>query len=121
MSLQTRSLQKVELIPLSQIIRPIPPVLDYSKIDTMVSTLGGNPMASATCKLEDITPGELPPIDVLVVSDKGNKKYFAFGGCHRFQAYEKSETPMVRCKVLPCTKKQLSVYLGSSVDKFFES
>lgn len=95
------------------------PVLDNEKIDTMVNTLNGNPTASKTCQLADIVSGELPPIDVLCVSQKGVKKYFAFGGCHRFQAYDKAGVPMVKCKVLPCTKQQLRIYLGSSVDSFF--
>lgn len=120
MSIQTRGTGSIQSIPLDQILRPIPPVLDQCKIDTMVSTLNGKPQASSTAKLEDITAGELPPVDVLVVSDKGKKKYFAFGGCHRFQAYEKSGTAMVRCKVVPCTKSGLKMYLGSSVDNYFD-
>lgn len=120
MSLQTRNIQKVEYVPLDSIIRPIMPVLEQDKIDTMVNTLQGIPTASRTCQLQDIVSGELPPIDVLCVSQKGVRKYFAFGGCHRFQAYEKAGVPMVRCKVLPSTKGQLKLYLGSSVDKYFE-
>ncbi|CDK27423.1 unnamed protein product [Kuraishia capsulata CBS 1993] len=126
MSLQTRNLRQVTELPLSQISRPIPPVLDYTKIDTMLSTLNGVPMASSTCpNVDEITAGELPPIDVLLVRENGKDRYFAFGGCHRFQAYEKKsrdtgKEQMVRCKVLPCTRKQLRVYLGNSVDKFFQ-
>lgn len=120
MSIQTRNIHRVSEVPLNEIIRPIMPVLDNIKINTMVNTLNGEPTASTTCKLEDIVSGELPPIDVLCVSHKGHKKYFAFGGCHRFQAYEKSGKPMVRCKVLPCTKDMLKVYLGSSVENFFK-
>lgn len=120
MSLQTRNFGKIDYLPLSSINRPIMPVLDNEKIGTMVHTLNGKPTASKTCKLEDIKSGELPPIDVLCVSQQGVKKYFAFGGCHRFQAYEKAGVPMVKCKVLPCTKGQLKIYLGSSVDSYFD-
>lgn len=124
MSLQSSNL-KEEYVPLSQIKRPIPPVLDYQKIDAMVSTLGGNPMASATCQLEDITPGELPPIDVFLVREQGKSYYFAFGGCHRFQAYDRlsqngKEDPKVKARILPATRKTLKVYLGSSVDQMFD-
>ena len=63
MSMYTSRLA-TEYVPLSEIKRPIPPVLDYQKIDAMLSTLKGVPMESATCKVEDITAGELPPIDV---------------------------------------------------------
>lgn len=119
MSLQTRNFGKIDYVPLKEIIRPIMPVLDGKKIDTMVMTLNGHPTESTTCKIEDIVAGELPPIDVLCVSSNGKKKYFAFGGCHRFQAYDKAGIEMVKCKVLPSTKSQLKIYLGSSVDSFF--
>ncbi|KAK6458024.1 ParB/Sulfiredoxin [Scheffersomyces xylosifermentans] len=124
MSFQTASL-KVESVPLEEIRRPIPPVLDHQKIDAMVSTLNGVPMASATCGIADIEAGELPPIDVFKVREQGKNYYFAFGGCHRFQAYERiskegSKQVMVKCKILPATRKTLKVYLGGSVDQMFE-
>ena len=125
MSLQSSQL-KIEYVALDSIRRPIPPVLDYNKIDAMVSTLNGTPMASATCGLDEITSGELPPIDVFSVREAGKSYYFAFGGCHRFQAYDrlnkegKKET-LVKCKILPATRKTLRVYLGSSVDEMFDS
>lgn len=122
MSLQSSRL-KEDNVPLSQIRRPIPPVLDYQKIDAMVSTLGGTPMESATCKIENITAGELPPIDVFLVREQGKSYYFAFGGCHRFQAYDRLSTkdndPLVKVRLLPATRNTLKVYLGSSVDEMF--
>lgn len=122
MSLQSSTL-KEELVPLTQIRRPIPPVLDNQKIDAMVSTLNGVPVASATCSIENITAGELPPIDVFLVREQGKSYYFAFGGCHRFQAYDRlakdGDEVMVRARILPATRKTLRVYLGSSVDDMF--
>lgn len=127
MSIQSGNLNRISYIPLSQIRRPIPPVLDYNKIDAMVGTLSGKPMASKTCSLEEASEmnGELPPIDVMCVRENGENYYFAFGGCHRFQAYERinaqgEQEAMVRCKILPATRKQLRLYVGSSVDKMFE-
>ncbi|KAK6204397.1 ParB/Sulfiredoxin [Scheffersomyces amazonensis] len=125
MSLQSSQL-KEEYVPLNEIRRPIPPVLDYNKIDAMVSTLNGVPMASATCGLEEITSGELPPIDVFKVREQGRNYYFAFGGCHRFQAYERidkesgEKVTQVKCRILPATRKTLKVYLGGSVDEMFK-
>lgn len=124
MSLQSRNL-KIEYVPLNEIRRPIPPVLDHQKIDAMVSTLKGTPMASATCSLENIESGELPPIDVFLVRECGKNYYFAFGGCHRFQAYDRlsengEKETMVKCKILPATRKTLKVYLGGSVDQMFD-
>ncbi|KAG7194868.1 Sulfiredoxin [Scheffersomyces spartinae] len=128
MSLQSSHL-KTEYVALEEIRRPIPPVLDTQKIDAMVSTLKGTPQASATCALEDIESGQLPPIDVFKVREQGKSYYFAFGGCHRFQAYDRlavennnrNEPTMVKCRILPATRDSLKVYLGSSVDTMFPS
>lgn len=66
---------------------------------------------------ESITPGQLPPVDVLHYrSPAGKDFYFAFGGCHRLQAYEKAQVEEVSCKVLKVTKGMLKVYLGGSLD-----
>ncbi|AQZ11127.1 SRX1 (YKL086W) [Zygosaccharomyces parabailii] len=127
MSVQTGNLNRITEIPLSQIRRPIAPVLDHSKIDAMVSTLDGQPTASATCTLEQAQElkGQLPPVDVLCVREKGQTYYFAFGGCHRFQAYERRaaqeqrDVP-VRSKVIPATRHQLKLYVGASVDEMFK-
>ncbi|KAJ9571731.1 Sulfiredoxin [Nakaseomyces glabratus] len=121
-------LEPVSEIPLSQIHRPIVPVLDYQKIDAMVSTMKGKPMASKTCSLEGATElnGQLPPIDVMCVRENGESYYFAFGGCHRFQAYDRLAQEQndphipVRAKVLPATRHQLKLYVGESLDTMFE-
>lgn len=107
MSLQTQGLHKITEIPLSQIKRPIAPVLDQCKIDSMETTLKTN--------------AELPPVDVMQIRNKrGNVVNFAFGGCHRLQAYDRlarasGGDPAVRCKVVPATRQQLQLYLGGSL------
>ncbi|AHY76158.1 ADI_G0037090.mRNA.1.CDS.1 [Saccharomyces cerevisiae] len=125
MSLQSNSVKPTE-IPLSEIRRPLAPVLDPQKIDAMVATMKGIPTASKTCSLEQAeaaaSAGELPPVDVLGVRVKGQTLYYAFGGCHRLQAYDRRarETQNaafpVRCRVLPATPRQIRMYLGSSLD-----
>lgn len=120
MSFQSSTL-KTELVPLKFIRRPIPPVLDLQKIDAMTATLDGNPTALATCTVENITAGELPPVDVFKVRDKGREYFFAVGGCHRLQAYDqRGSDTLVRCRILPATRLTLKVYLGASVDSMFE-
>lgn len=123
MSIQSGSIGKLSYLLLNQIKRPIPPVLDYDKIDAMSSQLDGIPMASKTCTLDEAVElnGELPPIDVLAIRENDQVYYFAFGGCHRFQAYErKGPETLVKCKILPATKRQLKLYLGGSVDHIFK-
>ncbi|CCD23694.1 sulfiredoxin NDAI_0C00330 [Naumovozyma dairenensis CBS 421] len=126
-SIQTHNLQRITEIPLSQIRRPIMPVLDTQKIDAMVSTMNGIPMASKTCSLESAQSmdGKLPPIDVMVVRHNDENYYFAFGGCHRFQAYDRQAKDkddsnyLVRCKLIPATERQLKMYVGGSIDNMF--
>jgi sulfiredoxin len=116
-SLQSRAI-KTQTLPLSSLLRPIPPVLDHKKIDSMVQTLKNEtPDYIPSPAPESITPGELPPVDVLHYrSPSGKDYYFAFGGCHRLQAYDKAQVEGVNCKVLQVTKPMLKVYLGGSVD-----
>jgi sulfiredoxin len=117
-SIQSRAV-KQQSLPLSLLLRPIPPVLDHRKIDSMVQTLqGATPDFIPTPAPESITPGQLPPVDVLHYHSKKDGKdfYFVFGGCHRMQAYEKAGVQMVDCKVLKVTRGMLKVYLGGSVD-----
>lgn len=128
MSIQTKNHKKVHLIPLSLIKRPLEPIIDSEKVDAMVSTYKGIPTASKTCSLAEaeLFKGELPPVDVMHVTENDLHYYFAFGGCHRFKAYERiaferNIDPLVACKLLPVKRSQLTIYLGSSLDKFFES
>ncbi|KAI5813983.1 ParB/Sulfiredoxin [Pyronema omphalodes] len=136
-SLQSRSL-KPQSLPLSSLIRPIPPVLDHQKVDSMVCTLRGSASASVSNPADtpgdtsavtsgtntastdtptDINQGQLPPVDVLHYHSKTQQKdfYFVFGGCHRMKAYEIAGKDMVDCKVLKVTRAMLGVYLGASV------
>ncbi|KAF8539622.1 ParB/Sulfiredoxin, partial [Trichophaea hybrida] len=115
-SLQSRVI-KSQTLPLSSILRPIPPVLDARKIDSMAQTLKNEtPDFIPSPAPESIIPGQLPPVDVLHYrSSTGKDFYFAFGGCHRMQAYEKAQVEGVNCKVLRVTKPMLKVYLGGSV------
>lgn len=123
MSMLAGSIQSTNLpikpLPLASLLRPIPPVLDHQKIDSMVQTLKHEePSYVPTPAPSSITPGSLPPVDVLHYHSPttGKDFYFAFGGCHRLQAYEKAGVEMVDCKVLKVTKPMLKVYLGGSVD-----
>lgn len=115
-SLQSRGISITQVLPLTTILRPIPPVLEQLKIDGMVRTLQGD-VPTADDILCEHTPGHLPPVDVLHYRSPGARDfYFAFGGCHRLQAYERAQVEGVECKVFKVTKGMLKVYLGGSVD-----
>lgn len=132
MSFQSGNNKNIQYIPISEIKRPIQPDLDLQKVESMISTLKGVPMASKTCSLEQATElnGELPPLDVFLIvkreqDENGDmvKKnyYFSFASCHRLTAYAtlQAEDPakvvMAKCKVYPTTEQQLKLYLGASV------
>lgn len=118
-SIQSRHLPITQL-PLSSILRPIPPVIDAPKVDSMVQTLRGEACDYIPSPApEKIEPGKLPPVDVLHYHSKAQDKdyYFAFGGCHRMQAYDKAGVDVVDVRCLKVTKQMLKVYLGGSVDR----
>ncbi|KAK9366823.1 ParB/Sulfiredoxin [Lipomyces kononenkoae] len=113
MSIQTSNMNRISFLPLSSIRRPIVPVLDEDKISRMIETLAQTADADA----ED---DGLPPIDVLRVRKNGKDWYFGFGGCHRFQAYERTGRKTVKCKVVPVTESMLKMYVGGSVEEMFK-
>ncbi|ODQ63578.1 sulfiredoxin [Nadsonia fulvescens var. elongata DSM 6958] len=131
-SLQTGQIKKITWLPLSEIRRPIPPVLDERKIDSMICTLNDleerntettGESVSQDLKNEGIANDDdegLPPIDIMCVRKNGKSYYFGFGGCHRFQAYERSDQIMVKCKVIPITENMLQLYVGSSLHAMFD-
>ncbi|KAK9319995.1 ParB/Sulfiredoxin [Lipomyces orientalis] len=112
MSIQTSNLNRISFLPLASIRRPIVPVLDEDKIGRMIETL-------SRTDPEAIDDG-LPPIDVLRVRKNGKDWYFGFGGCHRFQAYERTGKQTVKCKIVPVTESMLKMYVGGSVDEMFK-
>ncbi|KAK9448322.1 ParB/Sulfiredoxin [Limtongia smithiae] len=111
-SIQTGGMNRISFLPIDQIRRPIVPVLDEEKISRMIETL-------AHTDPEAIDDG-LPPIDVLRVRKNGKDWYFGFGGCHRFQAYERTGKKTVKCKIVPVTEKMLSLYVGGSLEEMFK-
>ncbi|KAK9470380.1 ParB/Sulfiredoxin [Dipodascopsis tothii] len=112
MSIQTGNLKNVTYLRLDQIRRPIVPVLDEPKITRMMETLKNSDP-------EDLDDG-LPPIDILCVRKDGEPWYFGFGGCHRFQAYDRLGKKMVKCKIVPMTESMLKLYVGGSVTEMFK-
>ncbi|EOD52523.1 sulfiredoxin-1 [Neofusicoccum parvum] len=118
-SIQSRHLPITQL-PLAQILRPIPPVIDAPKVDSMVQTLRGEACDFVPSPApERIEPGKLPPVDVLHYHSKAQDRdyYFAFGGCHRMQAYEKAGVDVVDVRRFTVLKPMLKMYLGASVDR----
>lgn len=105
MSIHTRSIKEIHEMPFSVITRGLPLELDQSKVESLVSTLQ-NPE----------TKHLVPPIDVMWVQGENpnNNYYFAFGGCHRYEAHRRLGLPTIRAKIVRGTHADVRTYLGSA-------
>ncbi|KAF8417142.1 ParB/Sulfiredoxin [Tirmania nivea] len=113
-SLQSRLTSRTTFLPLSLLLRPLPPQqLDQAKVSSMLHTL------SQSSSPDSPSPTSLPPVDVLYYKSPktGREFYFAFGGCHRLSAWERAGREVVECKVMRVTRGMLGGYLGGSLGR----
>eukprot|EP01027_Heterolobosea_sp_BB2_P012362 GEZU01017922.1.p1 GENE.GEZU01017922.1~~GEZU01017922.1.p1 ORF type:complete len:127 (+),score=38.27 GEZU01017922.1:57-437(+) len=106
-SIHSNNITDVYDVPMSVIKRPIPSILDEEKVQSLMQSIQNE---------EDVTP-----IDIMwIKGEEGGNYYYAFGGCHRWEAHKRLGRTTIKGKLIETTPQTLQTYLGASAPKHFK-
>jgi sulfiredoxin len=101
-SVHSQHIEEVYEMPLEYICRPLETSCDEKKVLSLMETLQ-DPNRTIT----------VPPVDVLwIQGSEGGNYYYAFGGCHRFEAHRRLQRKTILVKLIRAPPTILKDYLG---------
>lgn len=93
---------EVHDIPIEVIRRPLVPSVNEDKVCSLMETI-------------DSEPDKIPPVTVMWIKGReGGNYYYAFGGCHRYEAYKRSGRKTIPAILQVSTLDNLKMILGAS-------
>lgn len=96
---------EIHQIPLQVIQRPLVPSVNEEKVESLCETI-------------ETEPGKVPPVTVMwIKGSKGGNYYYAFGGCHRYEAYKRLGKETIPAIIQKSTLENLKTVLGASAPK----
>ncbi|CAF3045881.1 unnamed protein product [Rotaria socialis] len=98
-SIHSASIDEIYSIPMKDISRPLPSVLDEKKVLSLMETI------------QTMDTHLVPPIDVLwyEAPQSGNNYFFSMGGCHRWEAHKRLNSETIRAKLVRTTLNDLKM------------
>jgi len=105
LSIHSAFIDEIHDIPMKEISRPLPSILDENKVQSLIETI------------QTMNFDRIPPINVLwyEAPNSGNNYFFSMGDCHRWEAHKRLNLSTIRAKLIRTTLNDLKLYLGSSL------